>query len=78
MYVFQVMKVMKNARIAYGLAPIFISLVSSIVRMYIRTMISINRQENGQFVSSDIRLGSRGDSYYEYLLKQYLQTVRTG
>lgn len=25
----------------------------------------------------DIRLGSRGDSYYEYLLKQYLQTNRT-
>lgn len=33
--------------------------------------------ETGQFVSSDIRLGSRGDSYYEYLLKQYLQTNRT-
>lgn len=29
----------------------------------------------GQFLMSDIRLGSRGDSYYEYLLKQYLQTV---
>lgn len=25
----------------------------------------------------EIRLGSRGDSYYEYLLKQYLQTDRT-
>ncbi|KIJ54369.1 glycoside hydrolase family 47 protein [Sphaerobolus stellatus SS14] len=31
----------------------------------------------GQFVNSDIRLGSRGDSYYEYLLKQYLQTGRS-
>ncbi|RSH81406.1 mannosyl-oligosaccharide alpha-1,2-mannosidase [Saitozyma podzolica] len=31
---------------------------------------------NGQFVASDIRLGSRGDSYYEYLLKQWLQTDR--
>jgi len=30
--------------------------------------------KNGQFLASDIRLGSRGDSYYEYLLKQYLQT----
>ncbi|KAJ6608840.1 glycoside hydrolase [Mycena sp. CBHHK59/15] len=30
--------------------------------------------EHGQFMTSDIRLGSRGDSYYEYLLKQYLQT----
>ncbi|WWD18947.1 hypothetical protein CI109_103403 [Kwoniella shandongensis] len=31
---------------------------------------------NGQFVISEIRLGSRGDSYYEYLLKQWLQTDR--
>ncbi|KAF7367767.1 alpha-1,2-Mannosidase [Mycena sanguinolenta] len=29
----------------------------------------------GSFLQSDIRLGSRGDSYYEYLLKQYLQTA---
>ncbi|KAJ7872689.1 glycoside hydrolase [Mycena leptocephala] len=29
---------------------------------------------SGQIMTSDIRLGSRGDSYYEYLLKQYLQT----
>jgi len=28
----------------------------------------------GQYVTSAIRLGSRGDSFYEYLLKQYLQT----
>lgn len=33
--------------------------------------------ETGQFYVSDIRLGSRGDSYYEYLVKQYLQTNRT-
>lgn len=33
--------------------------------------------DNGQFLMSDIRLGSRGDSYYEYLLKQYIQTNRT-
>ncbi|KAK7049278.1 mannosyl-oligosaccharide alpha-1,2-mannosidase [Paramarasmius palmivorus] len=31
----------------------------------------------GKFMDSEIRLGSRGDSYYEYLLKQYLQTERT-
>ncbi|KAK0217773.1 glycoside hydrolase [Armillaria fumosa] len=31
----------------------------------------------GDFTQSDIRLGSRGDSYYEYLIKQYLQTDRT-
>ncbi|KII94300.1 glycoside hydrolase family 47 protein [Plicaturopsis crispa FD-325 SS-3] len=33
--------------------------------------------QDGRFVTSAIRLGSRGDSYYEYLLKQYLQTNRT-
>ncbi|KAE9387781.1 glycoside hydrolase family 47 protein [Gymnopus androsaceus JB14] len=31
----------------------------------------------GTFTHSEIRLGSRGDSYYEYLLKQYLQTGKT-
>ncbi|KAK3383135.1 endoplasmic reticulum mannosyl-oligosaccharide 1,2-alpha-mannosidase [Lasiosphaeria ovina] len=28
----------------------------------------------GEFRGENIRLGSRGDSYYEYLIKQYLQT----
>ncbi|KAK3841428.1 MAG: glycoside hydrolase, partial [Linnemannia gamsii] len=28
----------------------------------------------GRFQGGEIRLGSRGDSYYEYLIKQYLQT----
>ncbi|KAF9157035.1 mannosyl-oligosaccharide alpha-1,2-mannosidase [Linnemannia schmuckeri] len=28
----------------------------------------------GHFQGGEIRLGSRGDSYYEYLIKQYLQT----
>ncbi|KIX00372.1 uncharacterized protein Z518_10511 [Rhinocladiella mackenziei CBS 650.93] len=28
----------------------------------------------GEFQGENIRLGSRGDSYYEYLIKQYLQT----
>ncbi|KAI0694435.1 glycoside hydrolase [Cytidiella melzeri] len=32
--------------------------------------------EDGRFALSQIRLGSRGDSYYEYLLKQYLQTSK--
>ncbi|KAK3356178.1 mannosyl-oligosaccharide 1,2-alpha-mannosidase [Neurospora tetraspora] len=30
----------------------------------------------GHFHTSNIRLGSRGDSYYEYLIKQYLQTKK--
>ncbi|PWN97071.1 seven-hairpin glycosidase, partial [Tilletiopsis washingtonensis] len=33
--------------------------------------------DTGKFWMSDIRLGSRGDSYYEYLIKQHLQTNRT-
>ncbi|CDU25947.1 related to alpha-mannosidase [Sporisorium scitamineum] len=32
---------------------------------------------NGHFYNGDVRLGSRGDSYYEYLIKQWLQTGRT-
>ena len=31
----------------------------------------------GGFWGGEVRLGSRGDSYYEYLLKQYLQTNNT-
>ncbi|KAI9375382.1 glycoside hydrolase [Aspergillus egyptiacus] len=30
--------------------------------------------DTGKFRGANIRLGSRGDSYYEYLIKQYLQT----
>ncbi|KAF8527437.1 glycoside hydrolase family 47 protein [Hysterangium stoloniferum] len=54
----KVMDVIKQNRVAPGLAPILIS------------------PAQGQFVTSAIRLGSRGDSYYEYLLKQHLQTDR--
>ncbi|KAG2004374.1 mannosyl-oligosaccharide 1,2-alpha-mannosidase [Coprinopsis cinerea AmutBmut pab1-1] len=32
--------------------------------------------DTGRYLPSEIRLGSRGDSFYEYLLKQYLQTER--
>lgn len=31
--------------------------------------------DTGKYQGNLIRLGSRGDSYYEYMLKQYLQTV---
>lgn len=31
---------------------------------------------DGNFRGENIRLGSRGDSYYEYLIKQYLQTSK--
>lgn len=32
--------------------------------------------DRGTFRGNNIRLGSRGDSYYEYLIKQYLQTSK--
>ncbi|KAF2790735.1 glycoside hydrolase family 47 protein [Melanomma pulvis-pyrius CBS 109.77] len=32
--------------------------------------------DRGVFRGSEIRLGSRGDSYYEYLIKQYYQTQK--
>ncbi|KAF8627872.1 hypothetical protein AX15_004202 [Amanita polypyramis BW_CC] len=35
------------------------------------------KPHEGEFATSDIRLGSRGDSFYEYLLKQYIQTNQT-
>lgn len=31
----------------------------------------------GNFIMSDVRLGSRGDSFYEYMSKQYFQTSKT-
>ncbi|EDV28003.1 uncharacterized protein TRIADDRAFT_53127 [Trichoplax adhaerens] len=37
--------------------------------MYINT-------HTGQFTSGTVTLGARGDSYYEYLLKQWLQTYK--
>ncbi|KAJ9161957.1 alpha-1,2-Mannosidase [Coniochaeta hoffmannii] len=40
-------------------------------------LVPIYINTNGQFRGSNIRLGSRGDSYYEYLIKQYLQTNET-
>jgi hypothetical protein len=32
--------------------------------------------DRGEFRGNEIRLGSRGDSYYEYLVKQYYQTSK--
>lgn len=33
----------------------------------------MNSPSSGEFSGSNIRLGSRGDSYYEYLIKVWLQ-----
>ncbi|KAB5580078.1 endoplasmic reticulum mannosyl-oligosaccharide 1,2-alpha-mannosidase [Coniochaeta sp. 2T2.1] len=40
-------------------------------------LVPIYINTNGKFRGDNIRLGSRGDSYYEYLIKQYLQTNET-
>ncbi|KAF8185216.1 glycoside hydrolase family 47 protein [Mycena galopus ATCC 62051] len=40
-------------------------------------LVPIDMNADGTFARSGIRLGSNGDSYYEYLLKQYIQTNRT-
>lgn len=39
--------------------------------------IFINPNTGQLNAESDIKLGARGDSYYEYLLKQWLQTGKT-
>ncbi|OIW34901.1 endoplasmic reticulum mannosyl-oligosaccharide 1,2-alpha-mannosidase [Coniochaeta ligniaria NRRL 30616] len=40
-------------------------------------LVPIYINTNGKFRGDNVRLGSRGDSYYEYLIKQYLQTNET-
>ncbi|KAF8123077.1 glycoside hydrolase [Mycena galopus ATCC 62051] len=51
-------------------------LIKSVLMPHGLASIFLNWQ-TGQFVISAMRLGSRADSYYEYLLKQYLQTNNT-
>ncbi|KAG8908765.1 mannosyl-oligosaccharide alpha-1,2-mannosidase [Tulasnella sp. 403] len=73
----KVMKVLKSA-LRSPLAPVFIKLVyASPIWAVMNLPNSSESPKTGQFVASDIRLGSRGDSFYEYLLKQYLQTDRS-
>jgi mannosyl-oligosaccharide alpha-1,2-mannosidase len=61
----QVSEIIRSQAIYDGIAPIFIAyVVLSRAGYELKT-----RPQNGQFVMSEIRLGSRGDSYYEYLIK---------
>lgn len=55
-------KAEKVMEVLYGIKP-----KEGLVPIYVHP-------DSGQYQGSVIRLGSRGDSYYEYLLKQYLQT----
>ena len=60
------MAVIKAARMPPGLASIFMECVRQFAqpRSELKQFVSVN----GRFVPSAVRLGSRGDSYYEYLL----------
>lgn len=60
------MKVIKAARLPSGLISIYMRY--AILSPYGKRSDRILSADNGQFLMSDIRLGSRGDSYYEYLL----------
>lgn len=81
----KVMQVINNQPSFDGLRPIFIECVrpapsfSGGPGLTLPVWPSPRRRSpsTGNFVASEIRLGSRGDSYYEYLIKQYLQTDAT-
>ena len=60
------MKVIKAARLPSGLISIYMRF--AILSSDGKRSDCILSADNGQFLISDMRLGSRGDSYYEYLL----------
>lgn len=74
----KVMQLLKGEMSAEGVAPILIKWVSFLhaLKRWLMAILYCNSPQTGKFAIFDIRLGSRGDSYYEYLLKQWLQTVR--
>ena len=68
-----VMKAIKAAALPHGLVPIYMKFFffsSSDIR-FIRLTYFASAQ-TGQFLVSEIRLGSRGDSFYEYLLYAFM------
>lgn len=72
------MAVLKAARLPHGLVPIFIeyALVYDIAKT---TLISVSTvsPESGRYRTASVRLGSRGDSYYEYLLLALSPVLRS-
>jgi hypothetical protein len=62
----KVMKVVRAARLPSNLAPI--SMKSSVCMWLALEPDFLRSANDGVFTQSEIRLGSRGDSYYEYLL----------
>lgn len=66
--IWQVMKMIKTARLPSGLVPIYMGSVQLSILSNFQLAKHSLRAQSGQFLISQIRLGSRGDSYYEYLL----------
>lgn len=61
------MDVIKQNNVQPRLATIFMKYVFTSLLQYTAVTYP-DSPETGMFVPFDIRLGSRGDSYYEYLL----------
>ncbi|KAJ7109748.1 glycoside hydrolase family 47 protein [Mycena crocata] len=70
------LSVLSGNSIYWEKAESVMQLIKSVLMPHGLASIFLNWQ-TGQFVLSAMRLGSRADSYYEYLLKQYLQTNNT-
>ena len=63
------MAVLKSAMSPSGLAPVYLRWVGLVISCICAPgLIHGLSVRNGQFMLSEIRLGSRGDSFYEYLL----------
>ena len=62
------MRVIKAAMLPHGLVSIFMRYVERICSMTGLDFLFLFSIETGNFVQSAIRLGSRVDSYLEYLL----------
>ena len=64
------MAVVRAARMPPGLATSFMECVRQFAATSIRNQSVCSFR--GQFIRSTVRLGSRGDSYYEYLLYVFI------
>jgi hypothetical protein len=66
------MELLKASKQPSNLVPIYMKYDLSIFHFEPELMIFLRSANTGIFLdSADIRLGSRGDSYYEYLLCVY-------
>jgi len=63
------MQVVKKARLPHGLASVFMRFVAFVILALISRLNVYFSVDEGHYETSVIRLGSRGDSYYEYLLQ---------